>query len=520
MKFALLDNSNYVMYEEDKLSDSLKYIETDSYSSSGLFIIDNLAFIGSQNTEKLNKIKQQRLQERYDYITLDDEVSIRKLANLNKSHDISQTSDSNKIHYESDVPKAVTCLLKDDANTKCITDKCESIVSNAHVNIREKAASMRDTNMDVQNNVDREVVQTTNNTSVMESTVMQKTNKTLNRKKTDCTIDASVTNKAGSTIDHFVAKKDDHIMDGPVTKHADCTIDGPVVKKADHTIGGPVTKKVKVRGISKNKTTKIGTSDKPDRSCAADTDKKLKRHENCCVLCGVEEPATRYENKKSLRNHILDNHVLKDTEQKAYITCPICNRLFNVARITKYGAFASYVYCLNHMVTKHNFVPPTFMEKYKCDEAKCHFQSLNKIMYERHVRSHKVVMVSCEHCKEAVSKKSLSLHIKTCTKHHCTKCNETFSTRGNLNSHINRIHSKKVKFGCEYCLSSFFNKFDYHHHMFRLHGQNKAGKPVAKCDKCGFETIGETLLKKHMLEHKKGNFPCSLCSKIFGTKSK
>ena len=98
--------------------------------------------------------------------------------------------------------------------------------------------------------------------------------------------------------------------------------------------------------------------------------------------------------------------------------------------------------------------------------------------------------------------------------HTCPSCGKTFTSKSNLNTHLNMVHSAAEKhYSCGTCQNKFYRKCDLLKHEAR-HSDERAHK----CIQCSlaFKSHGE--LRNHVKLHGPNKFKCTVCSKTFSRK--
>lgn len=99
----------------------------------------------------------------------------------------------------------------------------------------------------------------------------------------------------------------------------------------------------------------------------------------------------------------------------------------------------------------------------------------------------------------------------------CHLCLKVFSQRGNLLTHLARVHDSGSKdFVCPICpAKSFARKYDLTRHMNICHERN------FECDVCGKKFGQKSVLKSHVVtvHQKLQSFACDCCGLKFGTNS-
>ncbi|RZC42241.1 zf-H2C2 2 domain containing protein, partial [Asbolus verrucosus] len=92
----------------------------------------------------------------------------------------------------------------------------------------------------------------------------------------------------------------------------------------------------------------------------------------------------------------------------------------------------------------------------------------------------------------------------------CRKCNLKFLTNQLLQQHCRNSHAKE--FLCQVCGRTFNRKFN-----FKLHSQVHSDELLYYCDVCKKHLRTYSELRSHRRRHKRGEFHCVDCNKIFAT---
>ena len=136
-----------------------------------------------------------------------------------------------------------------------------------------------------------------------------------------------------------------------------------------------------------------------------------------CEICNLKLPTY-----SSLRTHILTKHC-----GKSFI-CSICD--------TKLGSKTSLK---NHVKSIHMGNPNTKV----CPEC---YKEVSVSNFTRHVKeTHWQEKKMCPHCKKLFCMSTLRKHIRSIhdkEQHPCQHCGKTFNEKGNLSSHIKKVHMK------------------------------------------------------------------------------
>ena len=92
----------------------------------------------------------------------------------------------------------------------------------------------------------------------------------------------------------------------------------------------------------------------------------------------------------------------------------------------------------------------------------------------------------------------------------CEVCFQTFKSKNFLTGHVRRQHKESYTLDCDSCGKSFKTGDKLNRHVDAVHLQIKI-----QCDICGGEYKDLGIHKRRMHFVLIGNFPCSLCDKVF-----
>jgi KRAB domain-containing zinc finger protein len=103
----------------------------------------------------------------------------------------------------------------------------------------------------------------------------------------------------------------------------------------------------------------------------------------------------------------------------------------------------------------------------------------------------------------------------------CDLCTESFSSRGELRTHLSEVHPFKYK--CEHCIAAYRTEDLLTEHLKKHENEpliiNKAveqGQKLHQCDQCGESFSNIKILQRHIKSHP--TFKCEECLKVFDLK--
>ena len=109
----------------------------------------------------------------------------------------------------------------------------------------------------------------------------------------------------------------------------------------------------------------------------------------------------------------------------------------------------------------------------------------------------------------------------------CTKCDVTFTEKGNMNAHVRSVHEGKKPYKCSLCDYSAAHKPNLDRHKISVHETDLDKKrerlQIAKkheCVKCSLKYGSKGELTRHVNEVHEGKKPnkCTQCGKCFSRK--
>ena len=178
-----------------------------------------------------------------------------------------------------------------------------------------------------------------------------------------------------------------------------------------------------------------------------------------------------------------------------------------------------------HIMNKH-----FNQHSHPCNQCDKGFNS--KRVLEEHVQAahNDVRNYHCKNCTKTFKiLKCLQIHNRNVHEEskniECNECGKIFRNKHYLNSHQNAVHRSKIKIICDDCGNSFSSKDAYKLHYISKHSDvTDQAKHTHKCPypNCDYSTLQKYDVKKHVKRvhiKEKGKHLCSLCPKIFHTKS-
>ena len=222
-----------------------------------------------------------------------------------------------------------------------------------------------------------------------------------------------------------------------------------------------------------------------------------------CSECNVS--FSKYSN---LERHVKSVHLGKTFD------CDQCSKKFK----TKFALNSHTKRIHQQFVEKHPIVDEMHQ---KASEQVCNMSLSNDDNLESNVKSVRLGKpFDCDKCsKKFTTKFALNSHTKrihqqfveekpiaddldqTLSGQHCIKCDMNFSSKGNLERHVNTVHLGKSVFQCDQCNKRFTTKFALTEHTKGIHLKSSEFH-CAKCDRA-FST--RLSLRRHLKTNQHGN---------------
>ena len=181
-----------------------------------------------------------------------------------------------------------------------------------------------------------------------------------------------------------------------------------------------------------------------------------------------------FDSEQKLLEHWQEFHMMKDEESDALI-CSQCPHRFGVrntrSTLDPLGHMTLY---LDHMVNKHGWEVPSFVQQKACPAEDCTHVALSKEAARIHAKTHSAEFTECPSCQKSFPKLQLGSHTRTCGK--------SATEKGIRSTFLNF-----VGFGCFLCetMPQFEGMQDMVTHIEEHHiGKNPKGRKVFTCPTC------------------------------------
>eukprot|EP01084_Bolivina_argentea_P275585 470026_1 len=238
--------------------------------------------------------------------------------------------------------------------------------------------------------------------------------------------------------------------------------------------------------------------------------------DNClhCKIC-----SSKYATEES---------ALLDYDYHSREVCKVCKIKFGI-QITDSQKDMKCFHFHQFILNKLNSFP-----KLQC--KKCAYITVIKNNFDHHIKSHKDNLIPeslmassrdnclpttthypatfpCEYCTYVGKNNSaLENHIRTHTNQRpfvCDICNDRFTVKCNLTSHIHNKHENKRQYQCHHCSRSFNSKYRLKEHL-----NTHTGETPHKCRHC-HEMFGSTSKRNKHEKNKHIGWKCRYCDDTF-----
>ena len=156
-----------------------------------------------------------------------------------------------------------------------------------------------------------------------------------------------------------------------------------------------------------------------------------------------------------------------------------------------------------------------------CRSCDLSFNNVGKITKHMKLNHGKILDHFCTRCEEVYPTKSqLDKHFHSVhgqKKFQCELCDHISANAQNLKYHVNTVHLKLKPYCCEKCGKSFVQKRRMEEHIIIHH--NPQEKSYI-CDLCGKSFASQASLTSHRGEFHFKVLECELCDRFFGSKKK
>lgn len=204
-----------------------------------------------------------------------------------------------------------------------------------------------------------------------------------------------------------------------------------------------------------------------------------------------------------------DDPVVPKNGITSRIQCRQCNDRFSSAKLL-----------MLHLTTQHP-------QRLVCDLCITEFQNEASLMWHRNYhlsQENQNGKYVCDVCrKQCTSSSHLHVHRKIHLDqkpYPCTfGCDRSFSSSGNRQKHVARMHTREKKFHCTQCNESFIYARQLQLHRERKHAEfRRNSKGIIKCTRCKEAFDTEESFREHVanpdcMEYRA--FECLFCTKSF-----
>ncbi|ELT87593.1 hypothetical protein CAPTEDRAFT_209794 [Capitella teleta] len=252
---------------------------------------------------------------------------------------------------------------------------------------------------------------------------------------------------------------------------------------------------------------------------------KLKFTTYKCFLCETEP---QFEDRDELGLHLLESHVKVSETGKKTLSCPMCEESKPMKKLRPFWtekdeAGHALVKVLQHLYHEHQRTVPDYIVTWKC--PRCEYFTVRKYNHRTHLLSH-AEPVQCRYCPAKIKPSCMKVHLISCPNYmhrrkpgggvKCPKCGKMFALKNSLSVHLTRVHSNKRNLSCFVCNKSFLTNKEMISHLFNKHNLNIENRQIFKCDKCPFQDLNVSELRKHIKRvHHSSHHLCDTCGKVF-----
>ena len=150
-----------------------------------------------------------------------------------------------------------------------------------------------------------------------------------------------------------------------------------------------------------------------------------------------------------------------------------------------------------------------YINKTKENLKTCNKCNISLIITSFKKKKNGVFNKCCIQCLVSAKKSRDKIKLKNKDKFKCKQCDSKFSLNGNLNNHVQRVHSKIKNKKCNFCNSKFSFNSDLKRHIKQVHDKVKD----FECNLCDSKFSLNGDLNKHVqrVHNKIKNKKCNFC---------
>ena len=223
-------------------------------------------------------------------------------------------------------------------------------------------------------------------------------------------------------------------------------------------------------------------------------------------LCGHCKKS--FKSLPDLKNHITSHKKESDEQAKKPAKCTLCEKVL------------SSVYKLQRHIRSVHWKRKDFA----CDICEQRFSEKSQVK-DHKIRIHQNVtqvnLLECSTCNKIFQvRKCFERHecvISGLKKYKCSQCEMKFTSTHYVTQHKKRVHKpeeEKYIFRCEICSKSYSSKSNLQMHIELVHSENDK----SKCKQCGKHYASKQNLQKHETNvHNPKSYKCKVCEEIFPT---